>query len=80
MGREPSDHHRAPPDPEIERNEEVRSSLAQHIAPADPQIRRAVLHVRGYVIRLEQQEAKGTHIPYERAVIVTERARVDASP
>lgn len=75
---EPREDHLAPPDAEVERDEQVRLVLAQHVAPADAQIRRPVLDIRGHVVGLEQEEAQRARLADERPIVGHKHTRVDA--
>ena len=74
------DDHAADAHLEIERPVQVRRALHEDVAPAHAEIGRAVLHVRGDVVRLEEQEAKARRgrLAHERAVVGEQRVDVGA--
>jgi hypothetical protein len=71
-------HHAALADAEIERLVQIALALAEDVAAAHAEVRRAVLDVRGHVVGLEQEEA---HLvigdPNERAIVGEEHVRRD---
>ena len=66
----------------IERPIEVARSLHQHVAADHAQVRRAVLHVGGHVVGLQQQEAQvgRGRLAYQGSIVDEQRRRIHARP
>lgn len=74
----PGDHQAAAAEAEIERLVEVVGALAQHVAPADADVGRAVIDVGRHVVGLEQKEAQRPVVALAHQATIIAREGVDA--